>query len=386
MRKKIIWAIFGVITLAGLAYYYATSATQVDVVTVGKGDISRSVVDTGYVKAVNQSDVLSTQGGRVINLPVSVGQSVEKDQVLMVLENKDLAMSSEQLQIQMTQARTAVNTARTVLEQGAFLLTNGQTQFNRTEELYRAGAISQADYETARSQLDQTIASVEAQNQALQLSQEQVNTYQSLLNSAHQKEQELQIRSPIRGTVMTLPVQQGSTVINGTLLAQVALTNDLEIQVNLLSDDLKEIQVGQTAQITAPVLGDQTLSGKIAQIYPQAEEEQSALGIIQRRVPTIITLDSSSNLKPGYETRVSIITASKKEVVLIPQEAVLTAANGQLQVMLIMNGRVKFQEITTGLTDSKNIEIIGGLQPGDQIVKDARVNLKANDRVKAKQA
>jgi HlyD family secretion protein len=171
----------------------------------------------------------------------------------------------------------------------------------------------------------------------------------------------------------------------GALLAQVGSASALEIKVDLLSDDLGAVRLGQKAQITAPVLGDQVLSGEVAKIYPQAEEKQSALGVIQRRVPTIIKLASSANLKPGYETRVSIITASQQGILLVPREAVLTATNGQKQVMMIVNGRVRFQEVKTGLQDSKNVEILEGLKSGDLIVKDASVTLKANARVKAKQ-
>jgi HlyD family secretion protein len=384
MRNKIYWAILLAIALAGSVYYFTTAATVAELTSVAPGNILSTVVDTGYVQAADKTDIYATQGGRIINLPVSVGQTVVKGQVLMVLDNRDLSMSSQQLQIQLSQANAAVSTAQAALQQGNLDLADIQAQFNRAQELYNAGAISQVEYDTDRSLLDKTLANNAAQQQSLQDTQAQVNINQSLLNNAQQKEQELQIRSPSSGTLMQLPVQPQETVAYGTLVADVASADNLEIKVDLLSDDLGEVQLGQKAQITAPVLGDQVLSGEVVQIYPQAEEEQSALGVIQRRVPTIIKLDSTGNLKPGYETRVSIITASKNDILLVPRQAVFTAANGQQQVMLIVNGRVKFQEVTTGLTDSANVEITGGLNNGDQIVKDASVTLKANTRVKAK--
>jgi HlyD family secretion protein len=182
---------------------------------------------------------------------------------------------------------------------------------------------------------------------------------------------------------MQLPVEQEQVVVYGALLARVAMPNDLEIKVDLLSDDLGEIQIGQKAQITAPVLGNQVLNGEVIQIYPQAEEKQSALGVIQRRVPTIIRLDDTSNLKPGYETRVSIITASNENVLLVPREAVLSSTNGEKQVMAIVNNRVVMRTVTTGLFDNKNVEITAGLQEGQEIIKDASIGLQPNARVKA---
>jgi HlyD family secretion protein len=382
MRKKIFWVILLAIALTGIIYYFGTAATAVDMTTVGRGDISHTVVDTGYVQAADKVDIFAPQAGRIISLPVWVGQTVEKNQLLMVLQNRDLTMNSQQLQIQLNQANAAVNADQKALEQGNLELADNRTRFMRAQELYRAGAISQVEYDAARSLLDKALVSTEAQGQNLQSAQAQVNNYQSLVNNARNNEQELQVKSPISGTIMQLPMQQEEVVMYGTTLAQVASAEKLEIKVDLLSDDLGEVKLGQKVQITAPVLGDVVLNGEIIKIYPQAEEKTSALGVIQRRVPTIVKLDSIANLKPGYETRVSIITANRKNVIIVPREAVLTSSTGEKQVMRVINGRVGFRVVKTGLMDSKNIEIIAGLSAGDHIIKDASVVLKENARVK----
>ncbi len=385
MRNKIYWAILLAITLAGLGYYFGTAATAVETITVSQGGVQHTVVDTGYVQSAQKTDIYATQSGRIISLPVTVGQNIEKGQLIMILQNRDLSMSSNQLQIQLSQANAAVAAAESAIEQGRLTLADAQAKFTRAQELFKAGAISQVEYDGAQSLLETNQASFQSQEKSLQSAREQVNNYQTLLASSNQKETELQVRSPITGTLMQLPVQQEQVVTLGALLAQVAWANNLEIKVDLLSDDLGEIQIGQKAQITAPVLGEKVLNGEVIQIYPQAEEKQSALGVIQRRVPTIIKLEDNGNLKPGYETRVSIITTSKDNVLLVPRAAVISSANGEKQIMAVVNGRVVFRVVTTGLMDSNNIEITGGLNAGDQIIKDASTTLKPNTHVKAKQ-
>ncbi|MEQ8236732.1 MAG: efflux RND transporter periplasmic adaptor subunit [Syntrophomonadaceae bacterium] len=385
MRKKLYWAIFLIIALAGLSYYFLAAAAEVEMTTVTRGDILHTVVDTGYVQAVDKTDVYATQGGRVMSLPVNVGQKVEKDQVIMVLENRDLAMSTQQLQVQLNQANASVSSTQAALEQTRIDLDKLNLDCQRAQELYSAGALSQVEYENARSLLDKTQASFDALSQTLADGRQQVASYQGLIANSRQNEQALQIKSPIAGTIMQLPVHQQDVVSYGSLLAQVGSAGLLEIKVDLLSDDLGDIKLGQKAQITAPVLGEQALTGEIVKIYPQAEEKQSALGVIQRRVPTIVRLNQMGNLKPGYETRVTIITAGKEGVLLVPREAVITAADGQKQVMQIVNSRIRLVVVKTGLQDSKNVEIIEGLLQGDQIVKDASVSLQPNARVKVKQ-
>lgn len=385
MRKKILGALAGVIIVAGIIYSYTTAGTEVDTAEVIHGDIKLAVVDTGYVQASNQADIYATQSGRVASLMVSVGQNVAKGQVIAVLDNKDLTMGSAQLQVQLSQANAAVSAAEAALAQSKLDLVQAQANYDRSRELFGSGAISQVEYDNAQALLDKVQAGIAAQEQSLQAAREQVANYQSLLNSSRQKENELQIKSPISGIVMQLPVRQGDAVMYGTQLAKVAPPGALEIKVDILSDDLGQIMVGNKAEITAPVLGGEVLNGEVAQIYPQAEEKQSALGVVQRRVPVIIKLDDISNLKPGYETRVSIITGGKENILLIPRESVTTAPDGSKQVMVIIKNRVAIRKVSTGLFDTRSIAITDGLEAGDLIVRDGSASLKANARVKVKQ-
>ncbi len=385
MRKKILWGLLGVMLVAGVYYYFSSARTEVETTEVSRGDIKLAVVDTGYVQASSQADIYATQGGRVASLPVSVGQSVVKGQVIAVLDNKDLRMSSAQLQVQLSQANAAVSAAEAALRQSNMDQVQVQAQYDRSRELFNSGAISQVEYDNAQALLDKTQAGIAAQEQGLKAAREQVANYQSLLSSSRQKESELQVKSPISGIVMQLPVRQGEVVMYGSPLAKVAPPGALEIKVDILSDDLGQIQVGNKAEITAPVLGGEKLNGEVTQIYPQAEEKQSALGVVQRRVPAIIKLDDIGNLKPGYETRVSIITGGKENILLIPRESVITSPDGSKQVMAVVNNRVVIRKVSTGLYDTRSVEITEGLEAGEQIVRDGSTSLKANTKVKVKQ-
>ncbi len=383
MSKKIYAAIGVVVAVLALIYMLNTS-TEVDILTVGKGNIQHAVVDTGYVQAAGRYDLYAEQGARVSMLAVSVGQSVQKDQLIIGLENLDISMGSKQLKISLSQAQSQISATEAARDRSSLDLKDAQDKLARVKELYAAGAISKSEYDEASFLVDKYQRNLQEQTESLQTVQNQVNTYRELISQSQQKEAQLMVKSPINGTLMHLPVQQEQVVQSGTLLAQVAMAGQLEIKADLLSDDLGEVKLGQKVQITAPVLGETVLHGEIVKIYPQAEEKQSALGVVQRRVPVIIAMESTGNLKPGYETRVSIATASREDVVLIPRGAVRTNSNKQAQVMLISNGRVTLRDVKTGLLDSNNVEIIEGLQTGDQIVKDASTSLEVNARVKAK--
>lgn len=384
MRKKILWAVLGAVVLAGIIYYYSSAGTQVETTTVVNGGIEQVVVDTGYVQAVDKAYVYAQQMAKIDSLPVAVGDKVIKGQVLIVMENQDLAMSTEQIQVQLSQVRAAATTADAAVQRGKMDVDDAQKNFDRMSELFKAGAVSQVDYDQALSQLTKYQQIYKEQNENLSSTRQQIGSYQSMLNSARQKEQSLQVKSTRDGILMQLPVRVGEVVSPGMLLATVAQAEMLEIKADILSDDLGKIQIGQKVRITAPVLAGEILNGEITKIYPQAEEKQSALGVIQRRVPVIISLTSISNLKPGYEVRVSIVTAGQDNVLLIPRQAVISGTGGEKQVMTVVDGRVLLKTITTGAYDSQNIEVREGLSQGDVIVKDASAPLDNNSRVKMK--
>ena len=384
IRAKIYWVLGGLLLCLVLLYAYGRGVTAVEIATVSRGEVLHIVTDTGYVQAADKIDLYAAQGGTVKSLPVSVGAPVSKGQVLLVLENQETAISVQQLQIQLSQATAALSAARAGQKQSAADLADARAQWQRAQELFSAGALSRVDYDAVKSLLAKAELSADVQEQTLQLAQAQASNYQSMLRKAQDLEQKLQITSPIDGVLMQLLVKQEQVVTYGALLATVSSAADLEIKADILSDDLAEVQVGQTVQITAPVLNDTVLSGVVSVIYPQAEEVVSALGVAQRRVPVIIKLAAVGNLKPGYETKINIVTASRSDVLIVPREAVVTDSAGQSHVMTVERGRVKYKAVETGLADTKNIEIVQGLGAGDRIVKDASANLAENARVKAK--
>ena len=156
----------------------------------------------------------------------------------------------------------------------------------------------------------------------------------------------------------------------------------MEVKADILSDDLSEVRLGQRVVITAPVLGQSNITGEVRKIYPQAEEKTSALGVVQRRVPVIIRMDSASVLKPGYEVRVAIETATRDNVLVVPRESVRTVGEGQKEVMAVVDGKVRHLPVQLGVTNSETVEITGGLQAGDKVITDGSQNLAEGMRVK----
>lgn len=383
--KKSTGITMGVIFLAVLgaaAWWFAKSGEDIETVQVRQGDLTRTVSDNGYVQPSTDYGLNATQTARVIEVPVKTGEFVKQGQTLVVLENLDLAVQISDLRSQLAQASTAAAGASAALERIQLELEDAGENLARTEELYQAGVATKVEYDQARLLLETTRQNFNEQTSRLDSAQAQQDGLGQSLRQLNAKEQQLVVKSPADGTIMSLPVKQEQVLSPGALLVNVAVSNVLEIKADILSDDLGDVKVGQKCLITAPVLGEKALVGEVTKIYPQAEEKQSALGIIQRRVPVIISLSDPVNLKPGFEVKVAIETLSRQNTLVLPREAVRTAPDGHKEVMAVLNNKVQHRPVLTGISDQDSIEIISGLAAGDLVVKDSSLDLAEGLRIK----
>lgn len=375
----------GAIILAALAITVAALAgrgKEVETVQARQGSITRTVVDTGYVQSTTDIDLYATQNVRVAEAPVKTGQPVKKDQILVVLENLDLALQVSEARSQLAQVKTTVAAAEAAIERARLELKDAEDNLNRIRELFQSGAASQVEYEKAKLQVEAGQQGLSEQNSQLENFQAQVDGLNQTIQQLGAKEEQLVVKSPANGVVVDIPVKPGQVLTAGALLVSIAAPDQLEVKADILSDDLAEIKVGQKVTITAPVLGEKTLAGEVKQIYPRAEEKQSALGIMQRRVPVIIALQEPGSLKVGYEVKVAIETICRQNVLILPREAVRTTGNNQKKVMAVSGKKVCHIIVQTGISDQENIEITGGLSAGDEVVKDGSLDLKEKSRVK----
>jgi HlyD family secretion protein len=384
VKNRKVWWIVGASVLLILisAFYYVSSAQPVTATRIQKGALVNSISETGYVKTVDQYDVEAQNYGLVEEVMVATGQQVSSGTVLMRLKNPDLDAETEQAQAHLALARGELSQAELTMASYEMETSQAQTAFDRQKSLYEMGAVSQADYEAARDRLQKAVQQVELHGQYMGQVQSKIAIYSELTGSLQSKRSALIIKSPIDGTVLDLPGKEGTYITPGSLLAQLGTTSQLEIQADLLSDDLGDVQLGQPVSITATVLGEEVLSGVVSEIKPRAFAKISALGVEQRRVPVMIKLNSSSKLKPGYEVRVSIETTRRDGVLLVPREALKSSEDGRYRIMKISNNRVVYQDIELGLKGREYVEVISGIEEGDLIVKDGSQVLDEKSRVK----
>ena len=380
--KKIYWAAGAIVIIFIIAAYIVSGAAEVETITAEKGSIQRTVVENGIVDAKAARDLYTDAGGNVISLPVEVGQMLQKGQVIAVLYNPEIALQISSTQTQLSQVKAAVSSQQASLSGIGTELTAAKQHFVRIEQLYKAGGVSQADFDSASFAVEKLQKSFDELSISLSYARQQEKSLADALRIAQDSNNKLTIKSPIQGELMYLNCEEGQVLMPGASVAGVAVSGELEVKVDILSDDIAEVAEGQNVLVTAPVLGDTVLTGQVIKVYPQAEEKMSALGVIQRRVPVIISLEEVGILKPGFEVRVEINTVKKNNVVILPRGAIKTNQKNEKEVMVVRNNITESRIVETGIYDSNNIEIVSGVQEGEQVVKDAGSAIAVGIKVK----
>lgn len=382
MKRKLIYSAISLGIILLFVYMYYKNIPQVETVKVQTGTITQDVEETGYIRASQNYDIQAPAAGRIIQVQVSNGQTIKAGQVIMTLQSLELEGQMAALRANIAGAQSEINATANELAAARLDLDEASKDEQRKQKLLEAGSISKAEYDTALNQVRKLEQSITSLGDALASLNERQNALQSQQDSMSRQVQQMVVSSPIDGRILALDGKKDQLITAGTVIATVGTAGRLEVFTEILCDNMLNVKTGQEVDITFTGSEGMVLSGRVKEIYPRADEKISALGVAQRRVPVIITLDENGPLKPGYEVQAAIITATCKDVFLLPREAITAGTQGKEYVKLVVSNHIETRQVKTGLKNSTMAEIVEGLKKGDIILRDGSTDIKDGSRVK----
>jgi HlyD family secretion protein len=430
--KQIVIIALIVIVAAGIITFSVVRAQSgyVKVVTgkVQRQTIVATVSGTGEIKPKTYVNVGATAFGRIINLDVHEGDHVKKGQVLATVENVQAKAGVDAQQATISSAKTDVasyvaaeNTAQAQVEHAKADLEQKQLDYHRADELYKDQLLSKQDYDSKKAAYDLAVATLAQEQAALVQSRAQtasargkVEEASANLRTSFDTLNKTTSVAPFDGIVTNLPVRQGETVVvglqnaEGSTLMTLADMSVITAEVKVDETDIIDLKLGQSADVTVDALPGKVFKGHVTLIGDQAilrstgiATSQSTTGAEEAKdFKVVVTLDNpSSELRPGLSATAKITTAEQPNVVSVPIQAltmrkpsellkkddksktVKAASQGpppddtpQQGVFVVTdehhNGklRVTFVPVKTGVTGATDIEVLSGLNVGDQIV------------------
>ena len=367
-------ATIGVITVVSLLDSDG-GGVGVDTEQVQARAITSRVKGTGEITPERMVDISAKVIGDIVALPVIEGDAVQEGDLLVQLDQDAYKATRDEAMAAVRQAEVAIHSLdvrRAEAERG----------LQRTQELHGKGYVSQTELEAAQLELDLVVVELEAQRHA-------VSRARSASERAVDALSQTTIQAPISGTVIRLNQEVGETVVAGStnlpgsVIMTVADMSQLLATVYVPEVDVVDLALGQEAEIEVDALGeDQTQQGHVVYIAMSGQEDP-ALGVIRFKVKVALE-DPHPSIRPAMTARVSILTATGEDVASVPIQAVvkrrLDDDGGELtkdeeddsarkEVVYVITGQeVSARPVTSGIFDELHVEIVDGLELGEEVV------------------
>lgn len=166
----------------------------------------------------------------------------------------------------------------------------------------------------------------------------------------------------------------GQFVDTGTQLTTVVQTDRLKIRFTVPERHMDRVRTDQKIRISAPAYPEEKFPGKIYFIDPQIDPGTRSLKIQAQAG------NPKNLLRPGGFASVELLTGTRKDVLTIPEEALIPTRSGYM-VFVIENGRAKGREVEIGLRKPGTVEITSGLEEGETIVQAGHISLSEGAEV-----
>lgn len=306
----------------------STDSTQVVTVDAARlTELDSRQQYTAQLEAKTLNNITAQAGGRVKQILVAVGDRVAAGQVVARME----ATQASAAQIQLADAKT---------------------NFARMDELYKVGGISKAQWEQAKSALEQ-----------------------AKLSYGNASENTL-LRSPISGFVTAKNYDNGDVTSPAQPILVIQQVSPLKVVVNVSEQYYTRLKPGLEASLSVEALGTQSFSGRITKVYPTVDATTHTVGV------EIEVANKDQRLRPGMYARLSLDFGTRQALTISDKAIVRQAGSGIRYVYVLKEGKAVYREVELGELQDGRYEVLRGIEPGEQLIISAPSRLKNGTAVK----
>ncbi|NVJ50941.1 MAG: efflux RND transporter periplasmic adaptor subunit [Gammaproteobacteria bacterium] len=357
---------------------HSVSAERLRFATVTQGDFVRDVSVQGKVVAAVSPTLYAVNDGTVQFL-VQAGESVNKDQLLAVIDSPELSNQLEQEQaslasMQIDEERQSIQSKKQALENqktvdlALVTLNAAEREMRRAEQAYQRKAISSLDFEKAKDDLQNARlahrhaiddAQLNRESLAFELKTKRlaVQRQQLLVSELERQKESLQLKSPVDGIVGQLIVEERTAVNKNSPIISVVDLSQFEIEVQIPESYADDLTLGMEAEIQN---GGNIFAAKLVSISPEIQDNQ-VVGRVRfdQQIP--------QGLRQNQRLTTRILLELKKDVLMVQRGPFLDAGAGRL-VYRVQGDMAEKVSVETGARSLSHVEIVDGLQPGDNII------------------
>lgn len=342
--------------------YYLRPVAMVAVAVQGKA--VRAVPGSVEVKAEFGMQLKSEVSGRVSATELDIGKKVSRGDVLVQIDTGDVDLEIDRIKNEIVAAKRKV-------ELGSLLrpeVLNARESLENFERQTKAGAYPAAELEKQRrlvGQLEQRMELDEVNNRL---------ALENFQNSLHAKEREkakMTIIAPSDGVVTTVEARAGDLIGSNSLIATIMAVGRL-VEAKLSEENFAAVKIGQKASVRFLTYGNEQYNAVISKILPSADATTQRYS-----VHLDLFMPEGRSLVPGLTGEVSIIISERNNAVIIPRRALVGSF-----VYVVEGSKVSLRSVQKGYESLNQVEIVTGLQAGEQVVVEQQDRFRDGDRVR----
>jgi HlyD family secretion protein len=360
------WLTAGLIVLAiavplTVKRFSGKSGTPVDVIVAQEQEVKPSILASGTLAYKVEVNLTAEVTARVRSIAVQEGDTVEEGQLLLRLDPETYNAIIAREEASVRQNRINIDRQRAVVALR-------KQQYERSQKLAAAKLIDQNRLDEDRNQFVVSEADLRSSEEALQRSL-------AVLSDAREQRAKTEIRAPISGRIVSLPIKAGEVAIPSTAslagaqLMKIADVSAIQAEVKVDEADVAKITLGQRADVFAAAYPDTALSGKVERIAltPTVEGQGRSY-----KVTLAIEAPATLQLRSGMSARAIIFLGDGRKQLSVPVEAVVTETPEKNVVKKFVwvddGGKARKRAITTGLSDDRWEAIESGVAAKDRVI------------------
>ena len=341
--------------------FSANRSTSVETITVERSTIADQVRSYGTVKAQDLVSVSPQVSNRLTKIYVDLGDTVETGQLMAKIYDKTFRDQLSQAQAQLAQSRIA--------------LRRDSAQFERQSQLLQMDLVSDSEYEIALATYRNAMAQLESAKASLTQAQENFNF--------------TEVRAPVSGVVVSRSLEEGDLAPSGQTLFELASDSGFETRIFLPVQDWRSVRIGQSVQLRVSNEASVSATGIVSRKSPQLDPT-TGLGEV------VITLTQvGGSIYSGVLAENLINIQTNDNAVVIPRSALVevveTVVNPESNTIELERSYSVFvsrgdsvaerRTLELGIEQGDRIEVLSGLQQGDNIVVTGQQGLEEGGRI-----
>jgi RND family efflux transporter MFP subunit len=328
-----------------------------------------TVVATGYLESRRQAKIGARAPGRIELLNVEEGSRVKKGEVLAALEHADLDASLAANKAELERTRAA-------LAEQEVMVDRTRREYDRAIKLQPSRVITDTEFDVARFDHEAANAKIKSLNASVALAEARVR-------EAEQLKENMFVRAPFDGTVISKDAEVGESILPGGLgegsgrgsVVTIADLGSLEVDCDVKEDYISRVVVDRPAEIAVDAVPGRRYQGKVRKVIPMGDRARATIKV------KVAIIDADERLFPEMSGTVYFLpnanesdTASTERRIFCPADAVVKQGDAN-HLWVVMDDKVQRVQVKTGSQTDNRTEILDGLTGGEKVVVNPSADL-----------